>query len=90
MSVTRQSVDIAKDVTRLSVECKEQDAGNNKDKTGQTDTLQVPAAVMPDFNMDIAVDELVDKKGLVVQLDVPGVVQPIAVDTLGFSCLPAH
>ena len=45
-SLARQSVDIATDVTRLSVECKEQDAGNSKDKTGPTDTRQVPAAIM--------------------------------------------
>ena len=38
---------------------------------------------MPNFNMKIAANELVDKKSPVVQLDVPGVVQPIAVDTLG-------
>ena len=114
-SVARQSVDIAIDVTRLSVECKGKDDGNNKDKTGPADTLQGPAAVimmsveyqgeqddgnnkekigpadtlqvtaavMPNFNMEIAANELVDKKGPVVQLDVPGVIQTIAVDTLG-------
>ena len=38
---------------------------------------------MPNFNMKIAANELVDKKSPVIQLDVPGVVQPIAVDTLG-------
>ena len=31
-SVARQSVDIATDVTQLSVECKEQDVGKNKMK----------------------------------------------------------
>ena len=45
-SVARQSVDIATDVTRLSVDYKEQDAGNYKEKTGPADTLQVPAADM--------------------------------------------
>ena len=82
-SVARQSVDIATDVTQLSVECKEQDVGKNKDMTGPADTLKVPAAVMPNFNKKIAANELVDKKIPVVQMDVPGVVQPMAVDTLG-------
>ena len=55
------------------MECKEQDAGNNKDNTGPADTLQVPAAVMPNFNMEIAANVLVDKTGTVVQMDVPEV-----------------
>ena len=53
------------------------------DKTRPADARKVPAAVMPNFNMKIAANELVDKKGSVVKLDVPGAVQPIAVESLG-------
>ena len=55
----------------------EQDDGNNKDKTeGAADTLQVSEAFTPNFNMEIAANVLVDKTVPVVQLDVPGVLQP--------------
>ena len=65
-SVTRQSVDIATDVTQLSVECQgEEDGGKNTakvlgDKTGPAEQLKVPAAVEPNFRMKIAAMKLGD------------------------------
>ena len=75
--VPRQSVDIAIDVTRLSVEFQgEQDGGKNKDKIGPADTRKVPAAVMPNIKMKIAANKLGEKIGPADMREVPGAVMP--------------
>ena len=60
----RQSVDIATDVTRLSVECQGEEGGrNNKDNAGPAEQLEVPSAVQPNFKVKIAAKVLGDKTG---------------------------
>ena len=60
------------------MECKEQDSGNNKDKTGPADTLQIPVGGMLSVECQGEEDggKNKDNAGPAEQLKVPSAVQP--------------